>query len=535
MRKLLSGTSIALGATVALTNPAIAEDNTVVLDQINEYNDTNSLSQVNSVFQLRDVAPSDWAFDALRNLVEKYNCIVGYPDGTFRGNRPLSRYEFAAGLNACMQQIERLIVSGGSDLDAADITRLRSLVQEFEVELATLGARVDDIEGRVEFLEDNQFSTTTKLGGEVIFALANAFGDDLADEDPTTTDNLDSQVTLSNRVRLNFDTSFREDGKDRLRTRLEAGSFDGILQSDITGTDMTRLGHDADGSNDITIADLYYRFPLGQKVRAYVGTVGLDIDDIFEINNPYFESSGDGALSRFSRRNPTTLRGSEGAGVGFNYKLSDKFTFSALYLADGGDAADPAVKNGVFDGSHSAGAQLAFAPTENIGISFSYLNMYQNNIAGDNNINLSGSTSSSFAKRPFENNPTSSNNFGIEATWKAASRLNFAGWVGYTDANNALNNDSAEIWNWAVNAALLDVGGSGNVLGLLFGQPPKVTSNDVSGREDPDTSYLAEVQYRYKLNNNITITPGVYAVFNPDHNDDNDTIWVGAVRTTFKF
>ena len=147
--------SLALAATSVLVpaGQAIAEDY-FDINNVGQ-NTEDSMAQVNSVFQLRDVAPSDWAFDALRNLVEKYNCIAGYPDGTYRGNRSLSRYEFAAGLNACMQQIERLIV-GGETPDAADITRLRALVQEFEAELATLGARVDDIEGRVEFLEDNQ-------------------------------------------------------------------------------------------------------------------------------------------------------------------------------------------------------------------------------------------------------------------------------------------------------------------------------------------------------------------------------------------
>jgi hypothetical protein len=106
--KSLSIASAAVGVSIAAAGVAqAAPNNTEVLDQLNSYSQEgqSSVAQVNSVFQLRDVSPSDWAFDALRNLVEKYNCIVGYPDGTFRGNRPLSRYEFAAGLNACMQQI----------------------------------------------------------------------------------------------------------------------------------------------------------------------------------------------------------------------------------------------------------------------------------------------------------------------------------------------------------------------------------------------------------------------------------------------
>ncbi|WP_225901148.1 iron uptake porin [[Leptolyngbya] sp. PCC 7376] len=527
MRTLLGGASVALGATVALSSAAIAEDSKVVLDQISQYNDTSSFAQVNSVFQLRDVAPSDWAFDALRNLVEKYNCIVGYPDGTFRGNRPLSRYEFAAGLNACMQQIERLIV-GGDTPDAADITRLRALVQEFEAELATLGARVDDIEGRVEFLEDNQFSTTTKLKGEAIFTVANAFGENRAGGG-----DLDSQVTFNNRVRLNLDTSFREDGKDRLRTRLQAGNFggSGTLRDDITGTDSTRLGHDASTGNSIEVDDLYYYFPLGQKGRGYVSAVGLGIHNIFDINNPYFSSSGTGALSRFARRNPATLRRSSGAGAGFNYKFSDKVKFSAAYIASDSQASNPSQARGLFNGEYSLGAQLAVSPSDSLDIAFTYVNGYDRGDSDD----LSGSTTDGRATNLFGGSPISSNNFGISSSWAVSEKFNLSGWVGYTDASNESADEDADIWTWAAQLALKDVGGTGNVLGLMFGQPPKVTSNDNMIGDDSDTSYIAELQYRYKLNKNITITPGAYAVFNPNHNDSNDTIWVGAVRTTFKF
>ena len=58
-------------------------------------------AQVNSVSQLSDVKQTDWAFQALQSLVGRYGCIAGYPDGTYRGNRAMTRYEFAAGLNSC--------------------------------------------------------------------------------------------------------------------------------------------------------------------------------------------------------------------------------------------------------------------------------------------------------------------------------------------------------------------------------------------------------------------------------------------------
>ncbi len=43
----------------------------------------DNLSQVTSVSQLSDVQPTDWAFQAVQSLVERYGCIAGYPDGSF--------------------------------------------------------------------------------------------------------------------------------------------------------------------------------------------------------------------------------------------------------------------------------------------------------------------------------------------------------------------------------------------------------------------------------------------------------------------
>ncbi len=68
-----------------------------------------SLPQITDVSKLQDVKPTQWAYEDLRGLVERYGCVVGYPDQTFRGNQALSRGEFAAGLNACLMTIEGLL------------------------------------------------------------------------------------------------------------------------------------------------------------------------------------------------------------------------------------------------------------------------------------------------------------------------------------------------------------------------------------------------------------------------------------------
>ncbi|MGB0564921.1 MAG: iron uptake porin, partial [Spirulinaceae cyanobacterium] len=155
-----------------------------ILQQVESYSlemeeplEADTEAQFTGASKFTDVSPGDWAFQALDDLVRRYDCLKGYPNGTYRGNRALTRYEFAAGLNACLQQIERLIAETTADfVTREELETLRRLMQEFEAELATLGTRVDNLEGRVAFLEDNQFSTTTKLVGEVIFNLDIATG-----------------------------------------------------------------------------------------------------------------------------------------------------------------------------------------------------------------------------------------------------------------------------------------------------------------------------------------------------------------------
>ncbi len=99
--------SLELKLSQSVESDRIAETNNkpIVLSQ--------SIEQVTSVSQLSDVQPTDWAFQALQSLVERYGCIAGYPDGTYRGNRALTRYEFAAGLNACLDRVNELIATAG--------------------------------------------------------------------------------------------------------------------------------------------------------------------------------------------------------------------------------------------------------------------------------------------------------------------------------------------------------------------------------------------------------------------------------------
>ncbi|MDB9313363.1 iron uptake porin [Spirulina sp. CS-785/01] len=146
--------------TLALTTSATA--------QAADLLSPDSMGQITSVNQLRDVAPSDWAYTALNDLIQRYDCLQGYPDSTFDGQRPLTRYEFAAGLNACANTLETLLTDNADIVTRADLEILRRLTQEFEAEIATLDSQINNLESRIDFLSDNQFSTTTKLYGQVV-------------------------------------------------------------------------------------------------------------------------------------------------------------------------------------------------------------------------------------------------------------------------------------------------------------------------------------------------------------------------------
>jgi len=482
---------------------------------------SGAMSQVTSVSQLSDVRPTDWAFQALQSLVERYGCIVGYPDGTYRGNRALTRYEFAAGVNACLDKITQLIGSTGNLVTRDDLAILQRLQEEFAAELATLRGRVDGLEARTAELEANQFSTTTKLAGEVIFALSDTFVGEGIDFDEGEDDTV---TNLGYRVRLNFNTSFT--GRDLLRTRLQAVNVARYDRATATGTNMARLAFDGEEGSQFTLDELYYRFPIG-GATFFVGPKGLDLDEIADVVTP-FNSTGTGAISRFGVRNPAVFRGPQGSGASLTFNLGG-LRATAGYLAGDSDAPNPAEGRGVFNGSFSALGQIGFF-SRPFDLAFTYTRKY--NRAGD--VGIMGGTGSSLANRPFGQAPTESDNYGVQVNFKPSRSFQLGGWYGYTKAQQLRGgNNDATIQNGAITLALADIGRQGNLLGFVFGVPPKVTESDVA--RNRNTSYHLEGFYRFQVNDFVSVTPGVYVILNPEHNNRADDIWVGLLRTTFSF
>lgn len=536
---------VVLAATFFVANSALAaevNEQVTNVGELSETQESNDMSQVTSVSQFSDVQPTDWAFQALQSLVERYGCIAGYPNSTYRGNRALTRYEFAAGLNACLDRVNELIATATADLvSKQDLATLQRLQEEYSAELATLRGRVDGLEARTSELEANQFSTTTKLVGEAIFAVSDVFGDTRAARGGDPTQDLNYNTTFSDRVRLNLYSSFT--GKDQLQIRLNAGNIVSNRGNDAlgtgTGTNMSRLGFDGDNNNSVVIDKINYAFNLTDAVRVKVDATGGELYENVNTFNSDFASSGRGALSRYGRFSPIYRQGQGGAGVTVTFNPKGAISFSGAYLAR--TANDPTLNNGLFDGDSAIFGQLSFQPTKAFNIGLTYARSYQTDSAANN---LFQGTGSIFANTPFgANTRTESNNYGVEATFQFTPKLAISGWGGYTTADaitGANAGADADIWYWAGALALKDFGGEGNVLGVIFGQPPKVTGGsikNVAGNTafDDNTSYHLEGLYKYKISDNIQVTPGLLVIFNPEHNDANDTEYVGTLRTTFTF
>jgi Carbohydrate-selective porin, OprB family/S-layer homology domain len=399
--------------------------NSPLLNQINDYSQegkSNSSNQVTNVNQLRDVSPTDWAYEALRSLVDRYGCIAGFPNQTYRGSQSLTRYEFAAGLNSCLNQIERLISSQDS-VSAEDLETVNRLTQEFEAELATLGGRVDELESRTAVLEDSQFSTTTKLQGEAVFGISNEFNNSDLNE-----------VVFQDRVRLNFVSSFF--GEDSLYTRLDASNAGFDFQTTSNEGEANEVAapletgaltyQTANSDNSVSLGWLAYYFPIGEKIDVYLPAAFPLWQDFVPTLSPYLDTftGATGSLSSFAESSPIYKIGlASGGGVGFNFKPIEFVTVSAGYF--GGDSANPieAEDGGLFNEEYSALGQVTLSFLDDkLQLAGTYvLGKFG---ASDNTIYDLG-VGTATARQPFGENggEVSSNSYGLEAAFQISDRI----------------------------------------------------------------------------------------------------------------
>ena len=576
-------------AALGLLAPAAVNASELNIDAVSDYAATGE--QVTSITQFSDVYPTDWAYQALSNLIERYGCVAGYPNGTYRGNRAMTRFEAAALLNACLDRITEVT------------DELKRLMKEFEKELAILKGRVDGLEARVGELEATQFSTTTKLKGQTTFVIGatNAGGDNgssyygssLRDTNAFDKKGKKGGAEAYNREfgaftfnydqRLAFDTSFT--GKDKLYARLRAGNFTkGATAFSGSGVNLAALDVATDSgvtgansvANNVILDRLYYRFPAGSEFTVFVGAEGRNTEALALWPSKY--NKGGAKILDW-----TALMGTSGVynketgqliGAYWKQKVdkgANAFSVSVNYVADSGNGNISNARKGGFMTDNSEAsllAQLGYGGPQ-WGVAFGY--RYGQCDSGNG---LRRGTE--FAKNNTWNNDclaenengvakrysSSANSYALNAYWQPEE----SGWIPSISAGWGINTVSAdrlvegtpvETQSWMVGLKWDDVFLKGNAMGFAVGQPTFATSVESCSKasrkagtcsDTPfDGNYVFEWYYNFQVTDNIAITPSLFYLSRPMGQytsnlvkdgrgyDGQFNVFGGLVQTTFKF
>lgn len=531
---------LGLSGTIAAL-PAVAQNLSLPEADVNPtVEETSTMPQVTSVAQLSDVKPTDWAAQALQGLVERYGCLAGYPDKTYRGNRAVTRYEFAAGLNACMDAVQNLLQSSTNDqAQQADLANLDRLQKEFALELALLRGRLDGMEAKTAQMEKQQFSTTTRLYGQAVMGLqgTNQADADFFPKDGIAERQVDTNTTLGYNLQLSLATTFR--GDDLLLMGMQAGNVRSNAPSLLTN--MARLGYESDTNSNLLLSDLSYRFAITPNIGVVVGPLGVNPESTFRGINP-LEGFGEGALSLFGQRNPILGLGNTNSGVGFDWDISYRTSLQAIYSVAAGE--NPFQGGGLFGDRTTIGAQLSLAPTDAIDVGIHYL--YSRTPDGV----IGPGIGDSQLVSPLAPGVTGFNThaIGATATWRVTPQWSLGAWGGWTNSKAQDTSGSVQTTNWMLYSAFPDLLVPGNMGGIMLGQPPKITnstlpdgfnfpkfSTDGSAGGQSDSALHLEAFYRARLTNKISVTPGLMVIFRPNHNQNNDTLLQGVLRATYQF
>ncbi|WP_414755221.1 iron uptake porin [Anabaena sp. CCY 9910] len=508
-----------LGFTLTFPNNVKSQINPDIYSQTSP---EQNMAQVTSVSQLSDVQPSDWAFAALQSLIERYGVIAGYPDSTFKGDRTITRYEFAAGLNAALDKINQLIASGLTDkITDADLETLRKLQEEFATELAISRGRVDALEARSADIQAQQFSPNVVLGGQTIFGLAGGFGGNRPGDGEANT-------IFTYLTQLQLASSFT--GKDRFRVGLISGnaannSFENLQAFN---TNMARLAWQGNYDNQVSINSVEYRVAgLGDRVVFTFKPVGFSLGSVLSPNSIYADA-GQGAISAFAGSTPILRIGNLDAGLGFDWLLSDEIRLQFAYGTRGSSDSN----QGLFGADHSAlGLQFLYKPTPSLITGLAYINAY----SSDGHLDT-GTGSSNADTSGGINEPSQIHALNASMRWQLTNKLVLGAWGGVM-VTDSLKSDAVVLSStYTVSLGIYDpFGRKGDLFGFLYGLPPKLNNGVLIPTPDTGNSTHYEVFYRYLVNDNIAITPGFFLVTDPGHISSNNDIFIGAIRTTFNF
>ena len=507
--------------TTTAKSPLVAQTPPAAIPQEQTPGST-PMDKVTSVSQFSDVQPTDWAFQALQFLIERYGCITGYPNGTFRGSHALTRYEFTTGLSNCLNKISEQV----KNLSSEDLEMIQRLQDEFANELAILRRRVNILEARTQQLEGNQFSPTTKLSGVVAVAVAGGVfsGDRIIDATGREITNKDPNATIIYRASVDFDTSFS--GTDLLKVRLEVGSD--RAGDHAAGFLEPSFGSFLDFSYRSAIDDM---FSVTQLSYSFTPSPDLAVTVAQAIDIAAF-------VDKNSYANPSLLNFSTTALIN-NYILfpfppgataaidwnPGKGPFKVRGVYVGSNAAKPSSNNQNFMGPATPLAMLLF-PGGGGGKSGLFGDSYQSIFEVEYAPNKAFATRLTYSGGQIFDNHFDV--FGVNFELALSQQVAVFGRYGYGSYNNTtFGNINPHYWMAGIGFSDLFIPGA--LAGIAAGQP--FIENAIGNA----TQTNMEAFYNFPIRDNIRITPLIQVITDPGNQKSNGTIVTGTVRTVFSF
>ncbi|WP_329778657.1 S-layer homology domain-containing protein [Allisonella histaminiformans] len=284
-----------------------------------------------------DVSTSDWAYQAVSQLSDQ-GIVEGYPDGTFRGQRNITRYELA--------QIIARLMANEDQFNAEQRATIDKLAGEYADELDNLGVRVSNLEAKVGNIS---------WSGDARMKWAQSYSDGNAEDgfDGRMRINAHAQVNDSTYVEglLRSDMNFKDNSEDsntymqRLYVHHDFGSHVGVnvgkfaeffgqtgmfFDSDLKGAEMTYTANDA-----FSLTAGYGRF------SDWDSKWNSDVKD----NAEYGYAQINGAAGRFAYT-LDYIKGNDESkvevyGGGLTIGLTDKFDVFGDYFKNSDAQGDP--------------------------------------------------------------------------------------------------------------------------------------------------------------------------------------------------
>ena len=369
-----------------------------------------------------------------------------------------------------------------------------TFINEVSEDIANLKGRVDGLEAKQNVLEAGGFSDTTVMTGKAIFDIGGV---------ENSSGNLSEAVGFQYTHQLNLNTSFT--GDDDLYVRLKTGNATDVFSSKKYGTYLSS----SNGNDDTVKVDkIWYSFPVGENNTVWIGP---------KIENYYMHGATPSIYAPITKQfklggNGAAYGASTDSGIGWAYKADNGLSLSS-------NVVSKTIKSNTgFLTDESKGnwsTQVAYT-TDSYHLSLLTALKY-------NGWTDSYYTTSKGKARPDGN----STNYGLRGYWRPDSESQAVPEISAGYDISTVEGQDADTDAYFVGLTWKDTFQADDKIGIALGQPQTADTDTV-------TPFAWEAYYSYKVNDSVTVTPGVFGA--TDRTGTAGVDLTGAIiETTFKF